>query len=484
MLFNSLQYLCFLPALVIVYHLCPSRLRVGLLLGASYLFYASWNAVYLLLIVGLTAANYGFGLALGRLRARPRALKGMLAGAITVDLGVLGFYKYSAFLIRSLVSGLGAIHSGVHIDEPSLILPLGISFFTFEFIHYLVDVYRGNEVVRSPLKFAVFAGFFPTQIAGPIKRYENFIPQLERRAAVDAVRWGEGARLIVLGMFKKVAIADNLAPLVGLGFGPTPQGLRFADAWLVTIAFALQIYFDFSGFTDIARGSALMLGFQVPENFRRPYLAANVSEFWHRWHISLSTWLRDYLYKPLGGNRKHRYRNLMLTFLIGGLWHGANWTFVIWGAFHGGLLVMYWGTVSVRARLGRPKPERSHPIPVLITWAATFAAVCVGWVFFRASTFDQAIAVLKPMFGFARGAGVFTTGQRELIIAVLIGCLGVEAVVEWRERTVAAGRRAGERVARLGALRWHLQPAAWVALAAITLILKPPTGPHFIYFQF
>lgn len=217
------------------------------------------------------------------------------------------------------------------------LLPLGISFFVFEFIHYQVDINRGSVPVKNWLEFSIFGAFFPTQIAGPIKRYEDFVPQLNRQPSFSLPRIGEGLKYILWGLFKKVVLADNLAPLVAIGFGQAVGGaggnasLSSGDAWLTVLAFTLQIYFDFSGYTDMGRGSAMLLGFNLPENFKFPYLAANISDFWRRWHITLSGWLRDYIYIPLGGNRKGRYRNLLITMVLGGLWHGANWTFIIWG---------------------------------------------------------------------------------------------------------------------------------------------------------
>ncbi len=490
MLFNSLQYAYFLPLVVVAYYLAPRQARLVLLLAGSYLFYASWSPLFLLLILGLTAFNFVWGLVLGRYRGRTRVSTWLLATGIAVDLGVLAFYKYSLFLVQSVISilGWGNIHPAWPL--PSIILPLGISFFTFEFLHYLIDVNRGQPVVRSPLHFALFAGFFPTQIAGPIKRYEQFVPQLERPRGFDWNNIGEGLQLVIVGLFKKVALADNLAPSVAVGFNhlqTSSTGLTLPDAWFTVVAFAFQIYFDFSGYTDIGRGSALMLGYRVPPNFNRPYLSRNVGEFWHRWHMSLSTWLRDYLYIPLGGNRRDRYRNLMITMMLGGLWHGANWTFVVWGTFHGAMLTAYhWSHARMSDRL-RIRPPAWRPLHAILGWALTFISVCVAWVFFRAPTVQQAWSMLGSMFGWQRSTAEVLLGTQRLFIALVVaGTLAVESALEWQEQR--AKRSAPTQALEPGRSRraWarSLVPAAYVLLFAITLIAKPSVGPRFIYFQF
>jgi alginate O-acetyltransferase complex protein AlgI len=412
-----------------------------------------------------------------------------LTVGVSVDLAVLGFYKYTDFALRNVVAALTWAGQNVQLPPPSIILPLGLSFFTFEFIHYLVDVRRGQQAVRSPIEFAVFAAFFPTQIAGPIKRFENFIPQIERPPSFDWGNVGAGARLIVIGLFKKVALADNLAPIVALGFaqfGAGKEPLSAGDTWLVVLGFAIQIYCDFSGYTDMGRGSALLLGFTVPENFNRPYLAANISEFWRRWHMSLSTWLRDYLYIPLGGNRRGRNRNLLLTMILGGLWHGANWTFVVWGAYHGLLLVGYW---ALRARW-EPGQRLTSPFArgalMVGGIVVTGALVCIGWVFFRAPNLEQALAMIGAMFGWGAGhATVVLASQRATVAVIVGGLLLVESARElwasgWGESPL--GR---PRVPRaFAAWQPELQAIGCVALFALTLIAQPPTNPPFIYFQF
>lgn len=487
MLFNSLQYACFLPVVFAVTFLLPNRLRPWFLLAASYWFYASWNALYLLLIIGLTLFNYGVGLALDRLRDHDVASNWVVGAGVAVDLGVLGFYKYSVFALQNVAAVGRWFGVQVSVPQMSVLLPLGISFFTFEFIHYLVDIRRGHSVVRSPLKFALFAGFFPTQIAGPIKRYENFIPQVDNPKPRDWAQLGLGLQWVVLGLFKKVALADNLAPIVQTGFqslllSGNQSLLTPGDAWITALAFAFQIYFDFSGYTDIGRGSALMLGYTVPANFNRPYLSRNVSEFWHRWHISLSTWLRDYLYIPLGGNRRHRYRNLLLTMVLGGLWHGANWTFVIWGTLHGAMLATFWRIKTWRRR---PEGEGSHGwtwdvASGAVSWAFTFVLVCVAWVFFRAPTFEQALRMLGAMVGWHTvNTPILPVGQRWLVRSIVAGTLAVEGLMELKERQALS-----RWSTILNAWLTHLRPIAYVLLFAVTLTFKPSAEPLFIYFHF
>ena len=490
MLFNSLQYAYFLPLAVLAYYIVPRPARLVVLLIASYLFYASWSPLFLLLVIGLTAFNYFWGLLLGSFRERRPQGAWLLTLGIIVNLSVLAFYKYSLFLVKSAITvlGWGSIHPLWSL--PSIILPLGISFFTFEFLHYLVDVYKGHPVVRSPLHFAVFAGFFPTQIAGPIKRYEQFVPQLERPRSFDWQCIGEGLRMIVVGLFKKVALADNLAPSVAIGFNhlqTSNTALAISDAWLCVLAFAFQIYFDFSGYTDIGRGSALMLGYRVPPNFNRPYLSRSVGEFWRRWHISLSSWLRDYLYIPLGGNRHDRYRNLMVTMVLGGLWHGANWTFVVWGGLHGAMLSVYhWVHARWPERL-RTHARAPRPLTAGASWALTFVCVCIAWVFFRAATVQQAWGMIGSMFGW-RGSStdVLLGTQRLVIVLIVTGTLAIEGMLEWQERRArAAGPVLAPEVRPLPRT-WvrAMIPAAYVLLFAVTLIAKPSLGPRFIYFQF
>jgi alginate O-acetyltransferase complex protein AlgI len=477
--FHSLEYALFLPAVLAVYNLVPTAWRNVVLLAASYLFYASWNAGFLVLVLALTALNYGIGLALGPVdgRRRPRS---WLAAAVGLNVGVLAYYKYTGFLLGVASDLLGAFGARVTVPRPTILLPLAISFFTFEFVHYVVDVWRGSPPVRSPLRFALFAAFFPTQIAGPIKRYQDFVPQLESPGRLRLPWLVDGFGRIVRGLFKKTVLADRLAPVVAAAFqdaAAAPAGLPPLDAWLGVLAFAFQVYFDFSGYTDIARGSAALFGFSVPENFRRPYLAASVAEFWRRWHVSLSTWLRDYLFVPLQGLRGHPYRALVITMALGGLWHGANWTFLAWGLWNGLLLSAEW---AARSRGWRTGSEASRTASRVAGWAATLAAVCVGFAFFRAASLPRAAAVVGDMLGRSMHApAVLALDQRVLVLLVATLTLLVEWTLEARERTAA------ERgPAPLRPWRETLRPVADALVLAAVLVFAYDGRTPFVYFRF
>jgi alginate O-acetyltransferase complex protein AlgI len=299
---------------------------------------------------------------------------------------VLGIFKYAYFTMDAVKTTLGTV--GIDWSAPHLhiILPLGISFFVFEFIHYAIEVYRGKPVVKNFLDFALFPSFFPTQIAGPIKRYQDFVPQLHIPVKFKWEYVDEGMQLILMGLAKKVLIADNLALVVQAGFAH-PEQFSSLDMWMITYAFAFQIFFDFAGYTDIARGSSLLFGYKVPINFNLPYIASNVSDFWRRWHISLSTWLRDYLFIPLGGSRGGKwltYRNLFITMALGGLWHGAAFHFLAWGAYQGIVLILHREYEAVMQKIGVHEKLLQSKVYHWASVVFTFHVVCIGWVFFRA----------------------------------------------------------------------------------------------------
>jgi alginate O-acetyltransferase complex protein AlgI len=361
-LFTTEPYLLFLPAVVAINWAIPPRLRPAFLLAASYYFYASWNPPYLLLIFVLTLANYFLGSLQGR--SEPRRLSLLLA-AIAVNLGALGIFKYLGWLDGGAVSLAHLL--GLSGTPPliQLVLPLGLSFFTFEFVHYQVDLYRGGEPITNPIRFALFPAFFPTQIAGPIKRYEDFDAQVGRRPRFDGPLFLEGLELIAVGMFKKVVIADNLARMAAIVFGNTAAATS-GDAVLGAMAFYFQVYFDFSGYSDIARGSAQLFGYRIPINFNAPFLATSVQDVWQRWHMSLTFWLRDYVFYPLVfsralrrlGGRTRAIAAVMITGTLCGMWHGAGSQYVLFGLLMGfdlvldRILIIYlWRRVPARARM-------------------------------------------------------------------------------------------------------------------------------------
>jgi alginate O-acetyltransferase complex protein AlgI len=433
MLFSTPQYFVFFFVVLVGFYLAPRRTRPVLLLIASYFFYASWNWKFVPLLLALTLIDFFAAQWIETKQGVQR--HGALVISLAANLGFLGFFKYYNFAARTVSGVLGLSSDSFLLN---IVLPLGISFHTFQSISYVVDVYRRQQqAVRRLVDYALFISFFPQLVAGPIVRAREFFADLYAWEPPEQREIKHGAFLVVLGLVKKVALADNLGPIVDQYFAGLHFHVGGVSAWGAMFAFALQIFFDFSGYTDIAIGSALLLGFHFPINFRRPYLAVSITDFWRRWHISLSSWLRDYLYIPLGGNRHGRaktYRNLMITMLLGGLWHGANWTFLAWGAFHGLLL-------SIERMLGIGR-EREHPsfalaVPRIVL---TFCLVCVGWVFFRAPTFADAHFVLGQMFALRGGQWpidpvLMVLCVLSVLIAVLeeFDCLTkhIEAVPVW-----------------------------------------------------
>jgi len=483
MLFNSLKYALFLPIVVVLYWASPKRFRVPILLIASYVFYMSWRPAFILLILALTVANYFFGFAIWKSQNKKKL---WLSVSVALNLSTLAFFKYAYFfddLVAQLLKPLGIVIPKLPFD---IILPLGISFFVFEFIHYIVDVYRGSEPIKSFTAFALFASFFPTQIAGPIKRFQDFIPQFLSPANFSIEHFDQGISLILLGLFKKVLLADNLALFVTGGFSH-PALFGGLDLWLFAYAFAFQIYFDFSGYTDIARGSAMLFGYKVPINFNLPYIASNIAEFWHRWHISLSTWLRDYLFIPLGGSRCSRWlsgRNLLITMTLGGLWHGAAMHYMVWGIFHGVLLIGHrefkrWReSVDWLSSIVCSAP--GHVVCTLVT----FHAVCIGWVLFRADTLELAWQMLFKMFSLApatSGMSAFDMAlpaiNYPLIYPTIYLLLPLYAVshfvMAWLNKTTLVRRSP-----------MPLKVAWCAVMMLLIVIFSPDKSPRFIYFQF
>ena len=422
MLFNSISYLVFFPCVFALYWLVPAgRSRKFILLGASYFFYMSWMPPYGLLLFSLTVVNYFLGLSLEKWRSFANQI---FSVGLLINLGALCYYKYANFFLDSIETAgnqLGVLFgSSSSLDFPTLhiILPLAISFFAFEFIHYLFDIYRGDKPIKNPLDFALFASFFPSSIAGPIKRYQDFILKLSKNPKINAGIVNSGLALLLQGLFKKVALADNLATIANQGF-TNYSDLGALETWICVLAFTFQIYFDFSGYTDMGRGSARLLGIELPKNFNLPYIASDLSDFWKRWHISLSTWLRDYLYIPLGGNRCTNVRknvNLLITMVLGGLWHGAAWHFIVWGALHGMGLVVY----HKYSKLVKESQEliKFHASlgGKLLSICLTFSFVVVTWVFFRAETVPQAMTILANMFQFSNSSVLFETLRSSTII--------------------------------------------------------------------
>jgi alginate O-acetyltransferase complex protein AlgI len=474
MLFCSQKFLLFFTVIFLAYWALPwHRVRVWLLLGASVYFYASWNKWLAAIIVVSTTMDYLVARGLDTYSSQ-RVRKGLLGLSLVANLGLLVYFKYANFFLDSLREGLAA--AGVTTATPVLevILPIGISFYTFEAINYTVDVYRRQVRAETNLaNFMLFILFFPHLIAGPIVRARDFLPQVRRRKHFSWARMQLGAQFFLMGLFKKLAIADRMALFADPVFA-NPENFRTSAVWLALIAYALQIYCDFSGYTDMALGTAHMLGYRLAENFNMPYIAANVSEFWRRWHISLSTWLRDYLFIPLGGSRGTKwmvYRNLLITMVLGGLWHGASWTFVVWGLLHGLLLIghrMFQGFCKVRPWLDRVLQS----IPgTAARIATTFLCVSLCWVFFRAQTFGAAAEFLRRLF-VLHGGESSPLHNRSLwyTVAVVAIC------------HLVAQRNFWDRVSvRLPA---PVLGFGYAVVLTLALVLAPDSGKAFIYFQF
>ena len=480
MLFTEPTFLFgFLPVLLAFYYLAPVRARNALLVVASIVFYARDGGAFTWVIIGSILVNTTAAIWVERLRGRPAATM-LLRAIVGLNLLSLVAFKYAAFLVENQNAGLVA--AGTHaFAVPTLLLPIGISFFTFHSISYIVDVHRRHAVAqKGPIGAALYLLFFPQLIAGPIIRYHDIAAQIAGRVHTTA-QFALGVRRFTIGLAKKLLIAGIVARPVDAIFAMPAAELTAAHAWLAVLGYTLQIYFDFSGYSDMAIGLGHMFGFTFPENFRYPYIARSVQEFWKRWHISLSTWFRDYLYIPLGGNRMapaRVYLNLTTVFFLCGLWHGAAWTFVIWGLLHGAFLVVE------RVGLGRVLAG----MPAIVGWTYTMLMVMVGWVFFRAESIGGALAMLQAMAGLGSAAPTpFAAAwylTPELILALVAGAIGSAPIVpvlarRLSERVDASATPVMRGVWAVGAL------AVIVALlaASITQVALGAFTP-FIYFRF
>jgi alginate O-acetyltransferase complex protein AlgI len=465
MLFNTAQFFVFLAVVLLLHYLSPRVLRKPILLVASYYFYMSWNPKFVLLLLTLTAIDYTAGLWIAR-TGEPRRRKLLLILSLSANLGFLGFFKYYNFLGDNLALLLGRPEHSFFLD---IVLPLGISFHTFQSMSYVVDVYRRQQQpVRNVIDYALFICFFPQLVAGPIVRARDFFRDLYHWAPPATQDVLRGVLLILLGLVKKMAFADQFAQIADAYFKNVAAQPGLLTAWSGVVAFGIQIYFDFSGYTDMAIGMAKLLGFHFPVNFRRPYLSASMTEFWRRWHISLSSWLRDYLYISLGGNRHGKlktYRNLMLTMLLGGLWHGASWNFVIWGGFLGSLL-------AIEKALGIPDSSARgwwrafYPVRV----AFITGLAMISWVFFRAVNFHDSVYVLGQMFTGETGK-LLIQPWLLVLVGISLALAYAEEKLEWFERLVAAPS-------------WAYASACAVMLLVVELIGVTDVSVPFVYFQF
>jgi alginate O-acetyltransferase complex protein AlgI len=478
-LFSSYEFIfLFLPITVWIYFWLAkkryTKASTAWLVLASLFFYGYWNVKYVPLLLGSILFNYGIGSVIERAQNK----KMFLTVGITGNLALLGYFKYTGFFLSSLNQVFL-----LAIPVPHIVLPLGISFFTFTQTAYLIDAYRGETKRYSFLTYSLFVTIFPHLIAGPIINHKDMIPQFSRlrNFVIDYENVAKGGVIFIIGLFKKVVIADSLAPWAALAFNNADQ-LTMLEAWIGAISYTFQLYFDFSGYSEMAMGLGLLFNLRFPVNFNSPYKATSIIEFWRRWHMTLSAFLKDYLYIPLGGNRHGEFkkmRNLLITMLLGGLWHGAGWTFVIWGGLHGIYLV-----VNHQWR------KHGIPLPIVLNWFLTFAAVVAAWVFFRADTVQQALAILyaminiggfalpiecKETLGFLQGIGIpFTTfqweGSEEIYVVLLLSWV----LYSWRNTQ--------ERIADFKANRLWL-----IGLIVIFLVCLLQIGKgikEFLYFQF
>lgn len=491
MLFNSLAYLVFFVFVFTVYHkIKSSSWRLALLLLASLYFYASWKPAYLLLIIATIITSYITALAFNKY---PEKKKFFLILNLIFNLGILGIFKYLGFFGYTLNQLFSLLNIAIKVPELNLLLPVGISFYTLQSIGYLIDVYRKKTPAEKNIfLFALFVTFFPQLVAGPIERSHHLLPQLSKKHHFNYAQSVAGLKLIALGLFKKIVVADNLALLVNSVYGhidlSSPAGLDFSpkglSLWVATYAFAWQIYGDFSGYSDIARGSAKMLGINLSANFNTPYFATSVTNFWRRWHISLSSFFMDYVYIPLGGNRRGLRRtclNLVLVFLLCGLWHGASWHFVFWG--------LYFGVIMVIERLLKPLIINTRLVKKCpLIWRIIYTNIVVtgGWIFFRADNLKQAFYIvrhlftgithfLSPNYIQATLMQLFDNNYLEMAIAAfcLLALLTFEVLTTYYQFD--------KKFARLKPI-WRY--SFYVLVIATIILFKPSQMAQFIYFQF
>ena len=518
MLFNSYVFIfLFLPVTVAGFFLL-ARIRpmfaAAWLAAASLFFYGWWSPVYVWLLLASTLANFAFGTRLGRAVAageRGRA-KSLLIAAITANVLLLAYYKYANFFLDSI-----NVLAGTSASLGEIILPLGISFFTFTQIAFLADVYLGKVREYNPVHYTLFVTYFPHLIAGPVLHHAEMMPQFARAGTYrfDFGNIAVGLSIFAIGLFKKVMLADPMGAYARPVFDAASSGVTLTalEAWGGALAYTFQLYFDFSGYSDMAIGLSRLFGVTLPLNFHSPYKAVNIIEFWRRWHMTLSRFLRDYLYVPLGGNRKgvpRRYLNLMVTMVLGGLWHGAGWTFVLWGALHGGYLVVNHGWQALRLRLGHDL-RATGPAGRAAGCALTFVAVVVAWVVFRASDMASALAMLKAMAGFngvvlpdfwlpkwgvfgqwLAAQGVVFGDTRDLVSGGLVNWIWILLLVVWfapNTQQIFAAHRPALALPpglRAGRLAWRPTTVfAAVAAALVTLSLfNLHRQSEFLYFQF
>lgn len=476
MLFNSMTFLVFFSVVLLLHNLPFSwRTKKINLLIASSVFYAAWNPPFVVLIWISTLLDWYAGKYIHRTQSRRRRNL-LLSLSLASNLGLLAFFKYGEFAVENFCALLQWVGIQFQPATPDIVLPVGISFYTFQTLSYTFDIYRRkSEPCNSFLDYALFVTFFPQLVAGPIVRAVSFLPQCVQPRTASASQFSWGLILLLVGLVEKVFVADRLMAPISDAVFACADHLEWHNAWAGTLAFSVQIFFDFAGYSTSAVGAALCLGFSLPDNFRYPYAALGFSDFWRRWHISLSEWLRDYLYISLGGNRKgaiRTYVNLMTTMLLGGLWHGASWTFVAWGGLHGLYLVIE----RFLDRLGLLPGENSGLWHRISTAGLTYAAVCFAWIPFRARSFDQTYEIARSMLGFQREDAVGFLGMPRILTAFVV-CLCVFGY-HWLMRDSSLEELA-QKTPRVG-------QGVMIGMLLLLLLWTSRGGDSraFIYFQF
>ena len=473
MLFNSLVFWIFFAIVLALYRFLPHQQQNRMLLVASYIFYGYWDYRFLSLLFVSTLVDYFVAHWIDGSPTQTRK-RNILLISIVANLGLLGFFKYYNFFSRELAVALEGIGLSVPLPFLDVVLPVGISFYTFQTMSYTIDVYRGvTKPARNFADFALYVSFFPQLVAGPIERSNHLLPQILRPRSATTEQFIEGLYHILFGLFKKVVVADNMAPIVNHIFSRPVAELTGPEILLGIYAFAFQIYGDFSGYSSIAQGIAKWMGFDLSWNFKMPYLSASPSEFWQRWHISLSQWLRDYLYIPLGGNRgglARTQRNLMLTMFLGGLWHGAAWTFVLWGVYHG-LLLMVYRFAEYAGRLANIRVPENKILRV-VNVVFFFHLICISWLLFRAESVGQAWEMLTVI-----ATDYTVTDMAKYGFAMMAFFVVPFMALElWIEKS-------GDLL-RVVNSHWLFRAAVYVYFAAMIWVFPPLANQAFIYFQF
>ena len=476
MVFNSYTFIAFFIIILILHNLPFSwKVKKMNLLLASYIFYAAWNPPFILLLWLSTVIDFYVGKALySQQNVSKKRL--LLVVSLIGNLGMLCFFKYGGFLLENFTNLINLFGANFHPAKPNIILPAGISFYTFTTLCYTIDMYKKeSKPVKSMLDFSLFVTFFPHLVAGPIVRPPQLVPQFETEKKATKKQLFDGLLLLSLGLFMKVVLADSMLAAPANDMFGSHSSVAALDAWAGVLAFSGQIFFDFAGYSTCAIGVALCLGFILPQNFNYPYAAIGFSDFWKRWHITLSLWLRDYLYIPLGGNRKgnvRTYINLMLTMLIGGLWHGANWTFVVWGGLHGFYLWVEKFIDDKTGKISALVSSHKKTITGFIYALFTFFLINITWIFFRADSFKKAWDIFKSMFGMQKGEPLLTT-LALLKVAVIIPLM---LLFHWLMRNTKVLNVAYKTP-------WWLLGVIWAALLLL-LIWSQESSSSFIYFQF